>query len=703
MNREEAARRARELVGKMTLDEKIGQLRSIAPAIERLGIPAYNWWNEALHGVARAGQATVFPQAIGLAATFDTELLHRVADAISTEGRAKYNAYSSHGDRGGYKGLTFWAPNVNIFRDPRWGRGHETYGEDPYLTSEMGKAFVRGMQGSGDGLKTAACAKHFAVHSGPESTRSRFDARVSPKDLEETYLPAFEALVREAGVEAVMGAYNRINGIPCCANRWLIRTVLREKWGFQGHFLSDCLALMCMNLYHKYTSDAKESAALAINAGCELNCGDAFLKLREAYDEGLVTEQTITDAAVRLFTTRFLLGMFGGSEYDAIPYSVVQCEEHLRLAEKAAAESFVLLKNDGLLPLSPERYRTVGVIGPNAYRREPLIGNYHGTASEYVTVLDGLREVLGGRVRLLYTEGSELWKDPAPGDTCAEARITADESDLVILCLGLDESLEGEAGDAGSGGACFSCGDKCTLELPAPQRKLMEAVTESGKPVVLCLLAGSDLDLSFAAEHFGAIVWAGYPGAQGGRALAKTLVGEASAFGKLPVTFYRSLDDLPPFEEYAMDGRTYRYMTVPAQFPFGYGLNYGDIRLTEAAPLPGEEACIRAAAENRGRMAADEVIEVYIHHATSPDAVPNPTLCAFCRIRLEPGETKETVLRIPERAFTVVDREGTRYAPGGTYEVWVGFGQPDERTEQLTGKKCIRLSVVRPAAGEETK
>ena len=699
MTRETAEKKARELVSRMTLDEKIGQLRSIAPAIERLGVPEYNWWNEALHGVARAGQATVFPQAIGLAATFDPELIREVADAVSTEGRAKYNAYSSHGDRGGYKGLTFWAPNVNIFRDPRWGRGHETYGEDPYLTAEMGKAYVRGMQGDGDVLKTAACAKHFAAHSGPEGVRAEFDARVTPKDLEETYFPAFEALVREAGVEAVMGAYNRLNGIPCCANEWLIRDVLRKRWGFRGHFLSDCLALMCMNLYHKVTPDAKTSAARAINAGCELNCGDAFLKLREAVDEGSVTEETVTEAAVSLFTTRYLLGMFDSSEYDAIPYSAVECKKHLRLSEKAAEESFVLLKNNGILPLDLSKYRTVGVIGPNAFRREPLLGNYHGSASEYVTVLDGLREQIGDRVRLLYADGCHLWKTPEPGDTLSEARIVMDNSDLVILCAGLDETLEGEAGDAGN---AFASGDKVDLSFPEPQIRLFEAASASGKPVVLCVLAGSDLDLSFAAKRFDAVVWAWYPGAQGGRALAKTLVGKASSFGKLPVTFYRSIDDVPAFTDYSMENRTYRYMKVPAQFPFGFGLNYGDIVMTGAEVMTGDEIAVRATAENRGERAADEVIEVYIRSKTSPDAVPNPMLCAFRRIRLSPGESAAETLVIPARAFTVVDGNGRRYEPGGKYDLWVGFGQPDARTEELSGRKSIRLTVIRADEEKET-
>ena len=384
MTYEQARERAEALVAQMTLAERATQLRYNALPVERLGLPGYNWWNEALHGVARSGQATVFPQAIALAATFDPELMRAVGGVIATEGRAKYNAFSARGDRDVYKGLTFWAPNVNIFRDPRWGRGQETYGEDPCLTSRMGVAFVQGVQGDGETRKAAACAKHFAVHSGPEAVRHSFDAHCSPKDLHETYLPAFQALVQEADVEAVMGAYNRLNGEPCCASPTL-QKILREDWGFRGHFVSDCGAIRDLYEYHKVTTDDVESAALAINNGCDLNCGDVYQRVLRAYEQGLVSEETITEAAVRLMTTRFRLGLIGGSEYDAIPYTVVECPEHLALARRAAEESMVLLQNNGLLPLDRSALRTVGVIGPNANSRRALMGNYHGTASRYIS------------------------------------------------------------------------------------------------------------------------------------------------------------------------------------------------------------------------------------------------------------------------------------------------------------------------------
>ncbi len=700
MNREEARKRAEDLVSQMTLEEKASQLRYNAPAISRLGIPAYNWWNEALHGVARAGQATVFPQAIGLGATFDEQLIHDVADVIAEEGRAKYNAYVSQNDRDIYKGLTFWAPNVNIFRDPRWGRGHETYGEDPWLTSRMGVNFVQGLQGDGPVMKAAACAKHFAVHSGPEAIRHEFDAEATPKDMEETYLPAFEALVKEAGVEAVMGAYNRTNGEPCCGSKTLIQDILRKKWGFEGHFVSDCWAIKDFHVNHKVTSTAPESAALALNAGCDVNCGVTYLHLLTAYQQGLVTEEAITQAAVRLFTARYMLGLFDENEFDRIPYECVECKEHLALSQKAAEESFVLLKNDGILPLKKETIHTIGVIGPNADSRAALIGNYHGTATEYVTILDGVRQYVGDSVRILYSVGAELYRDKTEElgyqyDRISEAKIVAQHSDVVILCVGLDETLEGEEGDAGNS---YASGDKTSLQLPDSQIALMEAVAQCGKPVVLCLCAGSDIDMSYASEHFNAVIQLWYPGAQGGRAAARMLFGEVSAFGKLPVTFYNTLEELPEFTDYSMKGRTYRYMENEAQYPFGYGLNYGNTVLKEAVY---QNSTITAIVENQGTVDTDEVVQVYIKSETSSDASRNPELCAFKRIFVKAGETFTTELPIVSHAFTVVNEHGERYIPEGKFQLYVGFGQPDARTEALTGKKSIVITAV-PTISSET-
>lgn len=690
MNRDEARKCARELVEKMTLEEKASQLRYDAPAIPRLGIPAYNWWNEALHGVARAGQATVFPQAIGLGATFDEDLLREIGDVIAEEGRAKYNAYSEQGDRDIYKGLTFWAPNINIFRDPRWGRGHETYGEDPYLTGRMGVNFVKGLQGDGPVMKAAACAKHFAVHSGPEELRHEFDASASAKDMEETYLSAFEMLVKEGKVEAVMGAYNRTNGEPCCGSKTLIEDTLRKKWGFEGHFVSDCGAIQDFHMRHGITASPKESAAMALNAGCDVNCGNTYLHILSAYQNGLVSEEAITNAAVRLFTTRYMLGLFEETELDKISYDRVECREHLTLAEKAAAESFVLLKNDGILPLRKDKIKAIGVIGPNADSRASLIGNYHGTATEYVTVLDGIREYAGNDVRVYYSIGAELFKDKTEQlaysyDRLSEAKIVAQHSDVVILCVGLDETLEGEEGDSNNS---YASGDKISLKLPDSQLKLMETVAETGKPVVLCLCAGSDIDLGFASEHFNAVVQLWYPGAQGGRAAAKMLFGDVSAFGKLPVTFYETLEELPEFTDYSMKGRTYRYMKGKAQYPFGYGLNYGKTVIKEAHLTDNQVA---VTVENEGQVDTEEVVQVYIKCEACDLVPPNPQLCAFQRIFVRARESVQVEITIPPRAFTVVDEAGNRFIPGGLYKLYVGFGQPDKRTEELTGMKPVVL------------
>ena len=698
MNREEARKKATKLVSKMTLEEKASQLRYDAPAIKRLGIPAYNWWNEALHGVARAGQATVFPQAIGLGATFDTELLGKIADTVATEGRAKYNAYSKEEDRDIYKGLTFWSPNVNIFRDPRWGRGHETYGEDPYLTKELGVSFVKGLQGDGETMKAAACAKHFAVHSGPEAIRHEFDAIASPKDMEETYLPAFEALTKEANVEGFMGAYNRTNGEPCCGSPTLQKK-LRGDWGFQGYFVSDCWAIKDFHEHHMVTSTPAESAALALNNGCDLNCGNTYLHILKAYEKGLITEDTITESAIRLFTTRYMLGLFEETEYDKIPYSEVESPAHLALSQKAAEESFVLLKNNGILPLQKDKIKTVGIVGPNADSRAALVGNYHGTASRYCTIQEGLQDYLGDNVRVLSSVGCDLFRDRTEHlaftqDRLAEAKIVAANSDVVILCVGLDETLEGEEGDTGNS---YASGDKETLQLPQVQLDLMEAMAESGKPVILCLMAGSDIDLSYAAEHFDAVMVLWYPGSQGGKAAARILFGDVSPSGKLPVTFYETLEELPEFTDYAMKGRTYRYMENKAQFPFGYGLTYGKVTVTDAAVSTNDEASvtIQATVTNQGHTATRDVIQIYIKNTDSPLAVRNPELVAFTPVFLNAGETQTISLTIFPRAFTVVDENGIRKEDGTHFQIFVGCSQPDERSVELTGVKPVEIEYYK--------
>lgn len=701
MNRKEAEERAVHLVDQMTVEEMASQLRYDAPAIERLHIPAYNWWSEGLHGVARAGTATVFPQAIGLAATFDPVLIEKIGDTIATEARAKYNAASAHGDRDIYKGLTIWSPNVNIFRDPRWGRGHETYGEDPYLTSRLGESFVKGLQGDGSYLKTAACAKHFAVHSGPEKERHHFDAKATRKDMWETYLPAFQACV-EAGVESVMGAYNRTNGEPCCANTYLMEEVLRGKWHFEGHYVSDCWAIKDFHENHKVTRNAEESAYLALEKGCDLNCGCTYREIMPAYKKGDLPLSLIRRAAIRLFTTRFLLGMFDKTEYDEIPYETIACKEHLALAKKAAEESIVLLKNDGILPLKKKKGMTIGVIGPNADSREALIGNYHGTPPRYITVLEGIQDYLGEDGRILYAQGCHLYKDreealAQPDDRISEAVSCAEHADVVVLCLGLDETLEGEEGDTGNS---YASGDKLDLLLPPPQQRLLEAVAKTKKPFIVCLLAGSAMDLNFADQEAAAILQAFYPGAEGGREVARLLFGEYSPSGKLPVTIYRDLTEMPAFTDYTMRGRTYRYLTKKPLYPFGYGLTYSDCVIDEIQPekeYTYEDAVkdgieIKVHVENRGSYDTEEVLQGYVK-VQSPNEVLHPKLGVFARIHIKAGEGQWISLHISKTAFSTVTEDGERVYDGKKAQIFIGFGQPDERTAELLGVNSLSFEV----------
>ena len=708
-DRTTAQQRARELVGKMTLEEKASQLKYDAPAIPRLGVPAYNWWNEGLHGVARAGVATVFPQAIAIGAAFDTDLAEKVGDTIAEEGRAKYNAYVKENDRDIYKGLTFWSPNVNIFRDPRWGRGHETYGEDPYLTGELGKAFVDGIQGDGEYLKAAACAKHFAVHSGPEAVRHKFDAKASKKDMRETYLPAFEKLVKDADVEGVMGAYNRTNGEPCCGSKTLMQDILRGEWGFDGYYVSDCWAVRDFHTNHMVTDTAEESAALALKTGCDVNCGNTYLHMMKAYEQGLVSEEDITLAAERLFTTRFMLGLFDETEYDKIGYDRIECREHLALADRATAESVVLLKNNGILPLEKKKLKAVGVIGPNANSRAALIGNYHGTSSRYITVLEGIQDCMGEDVRVYYSEGCHLFKDRVENlglrqDRISEAVAVAKNSDVVVLCLGLDETLEGEEGDTGNS---YASGDKVDLLLPEVQRELLEAVVAAGKPVILVNMTGSAMDLRYAQEHCAAIVQAWYPGARGGRVVADILTGEISPSGKLPVTFYRDTEELPDFEDYSMKGRTYRYFMGEVLYPFGYGLTYGSAEISgvklsgqeladgSEARLPGGSFdSLEVTVSNTGDRDVEEVVQVYIKALDSADATPNERLCGFARVSVKTGGQAVVQVPVDRDALTVINDEGEKVSGGSRYAVSVGFGQSDARTEELTGKKCRKIILV---------
>ncbi len=670
-----AQERAEDLTDRMTLEEQASQLKYQADPVSQLGIPAYNWWNEGLHGVARAGTATMFPQAIGLAAMFDEKMIFRAAEITADEARAKYNAFSARGDRDIYKGLTMWSPNINIFRDPRWGRGHETYGEDPFLTARLGVAFVKGMQGDGEVLKAAACAKHFAVHSGPEAVRHEFDAVANPKDMEETYLPAFRVLVQEAKVEGVMGAYNRVNGEPACASPYLMGKL--KEWGFDGYFVSDCWAIQDFHLHHHVTDTATESAALALKQGCDINCGCTYLQALAAVDEGLADKNDIRNACVHAMRTRVRLGMFDEkTEYDNIPYDIISCKEHKAFSQECAEKSMVLLKNNGILPLDRNKLKTIAVIGPNADSRAALEGNYCGTADRYTTFLEGIEDAFEGRV--LYSQGCHLFKDRTSGlamagDRYAEALAAAENADVVIACVGLDATLEGEEGDTGNE---FFSGDKKDLRLPESQRILLEKLAATGKPMVVVLTTGSAVNPEITGD---ALIETWYPGQMGGKALARILFGDVSPSGKLPVTFYESADRLPDFEDYSMKNRTYRYAEGNVLYPFGYGLTYSKVECTAVSYADGKAVIT---VENNGNYDTDEVIQLYIKD-NSEFAVPNVSLCGFKRVHIRKGEKLTVEMSVPESAFEAVDSEGRRAVYGDKFVLFADVSQPTEASASV--------------------
>ncbi|MFZ2054038.1 MAG: glycoside hydrolase family 3 C-terminal domain-containing protein [Candidatus Aminicenantales bacterium] len=818
--------RVSDLVSRMTLEEKIHQMRYDAPAIERLGIPEYNWWNECLHGVARAGLATVFPQAIGLAATWDRDMMFRLASAVSDEARAKHHEFVRRGKRLIYQGLTFWSPNINIFRDPRWGRGQETYGEDPYLTGEMAVRFIKGLQGDDPRyLKTVATSKHYAVHSGPEPDRHVFDARVSDRDLQETYLPHFRKTVVEGDVQSVMCAYNRFRGDPCCGSGFLLTDILRRRWGFRGYVVSDCWALMDFYQYHKVVGTAPEAGAMAVKAGTDLNCGVVFRELRKAVEAGLLSEADIDASVKRLFTARMKLGMFDPSKmvpYAGIPFEVINCEAHRRLALEAARKSIVLLKNEGsLLPLAKD-LKTIAVIGPNADDVEVLLGNYNGIPSDPVTPLRGIREKVSRNTRVVHALGCEwaeglpvlevipstavfissesgsergltgeyfdnrefrgepvftridrlveinwfdgspdarlpdddfgvrwtgylaptvsgshlvggegfngfriylngellvqfdgthhsaktykevsleagkryplkveffersndasmklLWRIPGR-DLEKEALEAAGQVDAVVMVMGLSPRLEGEEMDVPVEG--FSGGDRLTLDLPRMQEDLLKKVQAFGKPVVLILLNGSALSINWASQNVPAILEAWYPGQAAGTAIADVLFGDYNPAGRLPVTFYRTADDLPPFNDYAMEGKTYRYFRKEALYPFGFGLSYTRFAYKRLqvprSVAAGEEVEVSVEVENMGEMAGEEVVQLYVRDLEASVPVPICSLQGFERIFLKPGEKKAVCFRLNARQMSIIDEQGRRVVEPGIFEIAVGGGQP---------------------------
>jgi beta-glucosidase len=833
--------RVNDLVSRMTLQEKADQLVYTAPAIPRLGIPAYNWWNEALHGVARAGFATVFPQSITIANSWDESLMYNVANAISDEARAKYHEFQRRGKTGIYQGLTFWSPNINIFRDPRWGRGHETYGEDPFLTGRMGYEFVKGMQGDDPKyLKTVATAKHYAVHSGPEPLRHKFNAKVSEVDLRETYLPAFRTLVKDAGVYSIMGAYNMFRDYPCCANP-ILYGILRNEWGFKGYIVSDCWAISDFYKFTGFAKDAAEAAAQAVKAGTDLECGSDYKKLMEAVNRGLLTEEDINVAVKRIFTARFKLGMFDPDNvvpYAQIPYFVNCSDYNNSLSREAARKSVVLLKNDkNVLPLS-KNIKTLAVIGPNADNFESLVGNYNGIAKNPVTVLKGITTKLSPLTKIIYAEGSDLadgvhnltpipsrylqtvdgkqgafgeyfnnremngepvftrvddninfywehlsprndmpddnfgikwttylvpdqtgtyalgswgssgyevrldgkkiissmnehhafhietpaqleagkkykievlyknyagdadikllWAPPRP-NMLADAVNAAKQSDAVVLVLGLSQRLEGEEMPIKIEG--FSGGDRTSLNLPASQEKLLEAVAQTGKPVIVVLTSGGAV--SVAQEKAAAILLAGYGGQQGGNAVADVLFGDYNPAGRLPVTYYKSVEQIPAFENYDMAGKTYRFFTNEPLYPFGYGLSYttfsySNLSVPEKA-VAGENIKVTATVTNSGKIAGEEVVQLYLTDEKASTPRPVRQLEGFKRISLKPGESKTVEFNLDPRQFSIINNKNIRVIEPGYFTLSVGGKQPGFKgyldpqcTQVLTGR--IRLT-----------
>jgi beta-glucosidase len=699
--------RVTDLIGRMTLAEKVSQMTYDSPAIERLGVPAYNWWNECLHGVARAGRATVFPQAIGMAATFDEDLILQVSNAISDEARAMYQASTEKDRRLRYGGLTFWTPNVNIFRDPRWGRGQETYGEDPYLTSVIGSAFVEGLQGNDPRyLKVAACAKHYAVHSGPEALRHEFDARASLKDMYETYLPAFKALV-DVKVEAVMCAYNRTNGEPCCGSKTLLSKILREQWGFKGHILSDCWALVDFYQGHNVVGTPAEAAAMAANSGVSLDCGNTFPHLVDAVKQGLVTEETIDRRLAILLRTRFKLGMFDPPEmnpYTKIPTSVIRSKAHQQLARRAAVESIVMLKNaNGVLPLRKDMKRLY-VTGPCAAHIEVLLGNYFGISDDLVTILEGITSKLEPGTFAGYTQGFLLDRENVnPIDwTSSDAK----EADAMIVVMGNSPQLEGEEGAAI---ASPHKGDREDIGLPRNQVNFLRRLRQGNpKPIIVVLTGGCPVAIPEVHELADAILYVWYPGEQGGVAVADVIFGDASPAGRLPLTFPKSTDQLPPYEDYSMVGRTYRYMTAEPLYPFGFGLSYSRFEYSnlklDSSQLHAPDA-VRATVtvKNVGDVAGDEVVQLYLTDVEASVQTPICALKGFHRLRLKPGQQQTVAFTITPEMMALVDESGDSRVEPGQFRVTIGGCSPGQRGIDLGAPQPVQAAFTVVKTAQESQ
>ena len=686
--------RARDLVSQLTLEEKVQQMVMNAPAVDRLNIPPYDWWNEALHGIGRAGIATVFPQAIGLGATFDEDLAYRVSSAIADEARAMYNAASKNDNYLRYSGLTFWTPNVNIFRDPRWGRGQETYGEDPFLTSRLGVAFVKGLQGDHPKyLKTAACGKHFAVHSGPERLRHEFDAIASPKDMFETYLPAFKALV-DADVESIMCAYNRTNGEACCAHQTLLGDLLREQWGFDGHILSDCWAIVDFFAEngHGLADGPAEASAMAVKSGVSLNCGDSYPALVEAVEKGLIAEQEIDEALVKLLVTRFKLGMFDSDDsnpYNKIGQEVVNSPENRALAKEAALKSIVLLKNNGVLPMR-NNFKRYFVTGPNAATINPLIGNYFGVNPNMVTFLEGIAGAISPASQVQYNTGTFL--ETANNNPIDWASPVAATSEATFMVMGLTGDIEGEEGAAI---ASEHYGDRLDYNIPQNQIDYLRKLKNGNDNAVIAIVTGgSPMNLAEVHEIADAVLLVWYPGEEGGNAVADIVFGKASPSGRLPITFPKSLDQLPAYEDYSMVGRTYKYMSQEPLYPFGFGLSYSKIEYSNLSVSAnkikeGEEIEVTVKVTNTGETETEEVVQMYLTDDEASVRVPFYDLKGVKRVNLEAGESTFVKFVITSDMLKLIDEKGVARLEKGSFTVSIGGSLPTQRSLDLGASSFV--------------
>ncbi len=680
--------RVEDLVSRLSLEEKVQQMMYGAPAIERLGIPEYNWWNEALHGIARSGRATVFPQAIGLGATFDKELIYKVSTAISDEARAKFNIATSIGNRGQYAGLTFWSPNVNIFRDPRWGRGQETYGEDPFLSGELGTAFVKGLQGDHpEFMKAAACAKHFVVHSGPEKLRHEFNAIATPRDMHETYYPAFRALA-DAGVEGFMCAYNRTNNEPCCGSYYLLTEILREDWNFDGYITSDCWAIVDFYEGHDYSETPAEAAALALESGVNLNCGSVYYPyLIEAVEKGLVTEQEIDASLKQLLKTRFKLGLFDPQEKDPwkdLDEEVINSTEHRQLARKTAEKSMVLLKNDNVLPIKKD-IKSLYMVGPNANSTEVLLGNYYGLSGQMVTFMEGITSKVSPGTTVNYKHGFLLDRENINPIDWSTGDVATHE--ITFIFAGISPLLEGEEGEAI---ASPHAGDRLDYGMPDNQVNYIRKMSslKDDKPVVLVLTGGSPVDVAEVESYVDAIIYAWYPGEEGGNAFANLVFGESNFSGRLPLTFPKSLDQLPDYENYDMQGRTYKYMNVDPQYPFGYGLSYTNfeyksVELSESSLSEDSEITVKVILDNTGDFAGEEVIQLYTTFPGVVSEAPNYRMIGFERMRIEPGQSAVVEFTVSSSDLETFDDAGNSRLEPGTYTLIAGGASPLNRSKEL--------------------